>query len=343
MGGKWLVALLSAASVGALVAAASAQAPGQCTQHSIGLQRTIEIETKGGPHFGNNQYPGQSPLGDKEVILTFDDGPHKELTPRILEQLDQHCTKATFFMVGQRALGAPDLVRRVAARGHTIATHSWSHQNQAQLAPADAKREIELGISAVQRSLGGPAAPFFRFPYLSDPAESRRHLRERNTGVFSIDVNSYDFRTRSPTVVIRNVLQQLEAKRHGIILFHDIQPSTAGALAQLLSELKARGYRVVHMMPKRGQVTLADYDKIVDASGARRLANLPLPIAQRGVVSSAWQLQVNPGQLPQQPGSAAGFASGPGSQPGLVPAEPVRRPPPPRRDDDWRTSIFKSF
>lgn len=342
MRGRFVMALLGLAGVGALVAGASAQAPGQCTPQSIGLARTIDIETRAGPRFGSNQYQVQSPLKDGEVILTFDDGPHKAYTPMVLDALDAHCTKATFFMVGQRALLYPDLVRKVASRGHTIATHTWSHQNLAQISPEEARREVELGISAVQKALGQPAAPFFRFPYLSDPSDMRNYLKERNTGIFSIDVDSYDFRTRSPTVVIRNVMQQLDAKRRGIILFHDIQPSTAGALNQLLSELKVKGYRVVHMLPTRGQVTLGEYDKIADSSGAKRLASMPVsvPVAQRGVVSPAWEMQVFRG--PQGNAPRPGFGYGGQYPPVQAPVEQPRRPPP-RPDDDWRSSVFKQW
>lgn len=321
---------------------------GQCSPHAIGLARTYEIDTKGGPRFGANQYPGRGFLNDREVVLTFDDGPHKQFTPQILDVLDAHCTKATFFMVGRRALHGPELVREVARRGHTVATHSWTHQDQAKLAPEEARAELELGISGVQRALGAPAAPFFRFPYLSDPGASQAHLRSRHTAMFSIDVDSYDFKTRSPTVVIRNVMKQLEAKGRGIILFHDIQPSTAGALNQLLAEMRAKGFRVVHMVPRQGQVTLAQYDKQVDRDGGtRRFTSLPPPVSQRGVVSPYWEVRVfeGPGQQPrvlhqavQQPGNPASQpAAVTGPPPVVAPQPPAQRP---RREPDWRTEAF---
>lgn len=337
MRARIVVALAGLVGAAALIAGASAQAPGQCTPQSIGLARTIEMESRGGPLYGRMQYPVASPLKDGEVVLTFDDGPHKAYTQPILDALDAHCTKATFFMVGQRALLHPELVRKVASRGHTIATHTWSHQNLAHLPPAEARREIELGISAVQRALGQPAAPFFRFPYLSDPSGLRNYLKDRNTGIFSIDVDSYDFRTRSPSVVIRNVMKQLEAKRQGIILFHDIQPSTAGALNQLLAELKSNGYRVVHMVSSRGQTTLADYDKMADESGAKKLASLPVPVAQRGVVSPAWEMRVD-----RAPSAVVG-APPRGSLQQLPPNEPPPRPARRKDDDDWATRAFRQW
>ncbi len=330
--------------VGHLTVGAAARAPSQCGPEAIGLARTVEIDTKGGPRFGENQYTSKGPfLREGEVVLTFDDGPHKTLTQPILDALNAHCTKATFFMVGQRALYYPELVRKVAGLGHTVATHTWSHQNLAKIPAEEATEEIELGISAVQRSLGAPAAPFFRFPYLSDPKEMTAHLRQRNTAIFSIDLDSYDFKTRSSTAVIRNVMNQLEKKGKGIILFHDIQPSTAGALGTLLTELKAKGYKVVHITPKAGQTTVAEYDKrVVQKHGGGRIASLPVPVNQRGVVSPAWEVQVYRGQGP------IGAPSGQRSYDAFAP-RPVAPPaaPPPRpsrsRDDDWQTRIFRGW
>jgi len=86
----------------------------------------------------------------------------------------------------------------------------------------------------------------------------------RGFGIFGIDVDSRDFRTRSPGTVLRNVMSQLEHEKKGILLFHDIQPSTAGALASMLAELKARGYKVVHMVAKTPATTLPEYDAIAE-------------------------------------------------------------------------------
>lgn len=318
---------------------ASAQGPAQCGPGSIGLARTHQIDTTGGPRFGANQYPGREFLAPGEVVLTFDDGPHPAYTQPILNTLAQHCTLATFFMVGQRAIMYPEIVREVARRGHTIATHTWSHQNQAQLGGDAARTEMELGISAVQKAFGAPAAPFFRFPYLSDPQSSQAYLRSRNTGIFSIDVDTHDYKTRSPTVVIRNVMQQLQQKGRGIILFHDIQPSTVGALDQLLRELKAKGFKVVHIAPQRGQVTVAEYDKRIDGMGnSRRIASLPVPVSQRGVVNPAWEARMygEPGRQPTILGPA-----GPATTPAAAPAPaPIPSPRPSRRDSDWRGNVF---
>ena len=324
------------------------EALAQCAPGAIGTSRQIEVDTSGAPRFGHMQYPGPELLRPGEIVLTFDDGPHKQLTPVVLDILAQHCARATFFMVGQRAMGYSDLVRDVARQGHTIGTHTWSHANLKQQSADGAVAEIELGISGVQKALGGPAAPFFRFPYLSDPGHAIAHLKSRNTGIFSIDVDSYDFRTRSPTVVVRNVMQQLKAKGRGIILFHDIQPSTAGALGALLSDLKAGGYRVVHLVPRQGQVTVADFDRRVGAP-ARSVAAVGVPVAQRAATMPAWEHRV----VPARP---SGFDGAPRVATVQAPPQPVFQPPQPQvrpvaerparereGGDDWRKSIFRGW
>ena len=340
-----VVAAAGGASIASVLAQGRGAAPSQCSPASIGLARTIEIDTRGGPLYGQQQYPGFTPLKDREVILTFDDGPHKVFTQDVLDALDAHCTKATFFMVGQRALSYPEMVRKVAARGHTIATHTWSHQNLQKMSAEEATAEIELGISAVQKALGQPAAPFFRFPYLANSKATTAYLGQRNTGIFSIDLDSSDFKTRSPTVVIRNVMSQIESKRSGILLFHDIQPSTAGAINTLLGELKAAGYRVVHMVPKQGQTTVASYDQRVERElGGRRVASLPPPVAQRGIVSPAWEVRTDrPDGQPPRRNADVPWGVGPPSPPQGQPAPQPQPRPRLSPTDDWRQSVFRGW
>jgi peptidoglycan/xylan/chitin deacetylase (PgdA/CDA1 family) len=337
------IALALAASLSAVAVAHAA-----CGPQAIGVKRVIEIDAKGGPRYGLMQYPGADILQEGEVVLTFDDGPHKLYTPQILAELDRHCAKATFFMVGQRALSFPEDAREVARRGHTIGTHTWRHQDLAKIDSESARSEIELGVSAVQKLVGQSASPFFRFPYLSDPKGMQAHLRARDTAMFSIDVDSYDFRTRSPTKVISNVMRQLEAKRRGIILFHDIQPSTAGAIGQLLTELKNKGYRVVHLISKQPQVSLAEYDRRIDRDGSgKRVAGLP-PVSQRSIVAPAWEPRLQPASAGRPPpGQISSYPAPAIAPPALPPPAivqaPEQRAPRPRDESDWKGSVFRGW
>ncbi len=249
----------------------------------LGVSRVLEIDTTGGPRFGKPS--ADTLLGDKEVILTFDDGPMKRYTLPILDALDAECTRATFYVVGRMALSDPTTLRDVAQRGHTIGTHSWSHKRLDRIGAAKAKEEIELGHSAIALALGAPVAPFFRFPYLGESAAMRTHLKDRNIANFAIDIDSRDFLTRNPATVRRNVMKQLASNGKGIILFHDIQPSTAGAVTSLLAELRENGYKVVHTVSKAPLVTLPEFDAMAEREAARRkLVLSKQPLADRGVV-----------------------------------------------------------
>lgn len=236
----------------------------------LGVARTITIDADGGPLFGSVQYDTPSLLRDGEVVLTFDDGPLRANTRKVLAALKNHCTKATFFMVGRMAVADPSMVREVAAQGHTIATHTWSHKNLRSWNTARAKGEIELGISAIQHALGKPPAPFFRFPYLSDPNSMIAYNQSRNIAMFSIDVDSYDYRTRSADRVRRTIMRQLASRKKGILLFHDIQISTARAMQSLLDELHKKGFKVVHVKAETPVTSVAAYDKQAEELHAKR-------------------------------------------------------------------------
>jgi len=240
-----------------------------------------EIDTSSGPRFGF-QYKEQDVLADGEVVLTFDDGPLRAYTRPVLDALAAHCTKATFFVVGRMAVADPEMVREYARQGHTVGIHTWSHANLHSITPLRARTEIELGFSAVQQALGKPVAPFFRFPYLADTKSMTIHLQERHVAIFSIDIDSKDFRTRDPGSVHRKVMSDLGRMRKGIVLFHDIQPSTARALPALLADLKAKGYRIVHLQPKIDATTMPEFDVVAQRELDRRQATLTSqPLAKR--------------------------------------------------------------
>jgi peptidoglycan/xylan/chitin deacetylase (PgdA/CDA1 family) len=326
-------ALLGIAGALAMMLSAG-QAIAQCGPGAIGTSRQIEIDTTGGPAFGAIQHHAAEILKPGEIVLTFDDGPHRKLTPIILDILAQHCAKATFFMLGQRAMMYPDLVREVERRGHSVGTHTWSHANLQRKSASAMEAEIELGISGVQKALGKPAAPFFRFPYLATPHSAIDYLKRRNTGIFSIDVDSKDYRTRSATVVMRNVMSQVKSRGRGIILFHDIQPSTAGALGKLLDDLKAGGYQVVHLVPKQHQTTIAAYDQRVGTPS--HVVAATVPVSHRSVVSPAWEVRAD--QHPSPPPKVA--VSHTSSEPA---AKPAPSPSPAPVGENWRDKAFRGW
>ena len=244
------------------VVTADAQGTSLCAgnPNALGLARTVEVDTTGGPGFGFEQYKAHDFLVLKEVVLTFDDGPWPTNTRAVLHALAQHCLKATFFPIGKHALWHPEILKEVAAAGHTIGGHTWSHANLGKVKGDKATEEIEKGFSAVKLALGTPPAPFFRFPYLQDPKDQLAYLASRNIAIISHDMDSFDFKMRKPEDVIKSVMTKLERKGKGIILMHDFQQATARAAPDLFNELKAKGYKVVHMKAKTPLTTLAQWD-----------------------------------------------------------------------------------
>src|ERR1019366_4210335 len=126
---------------------------------ALGVSRVVEIDTTGGPGFGFEHFKQLDFLTDKEVVLTFDDGPWPVNTPAVLKALAEECTKAIFFPIGKHASYHPEILRQVAAAGHTVGAHTWSHANlnSKKMTEQLAKDEIEKGFSAVKLALG--AAP----------------------------------------------------------------------------------------------------------------------------------------------------------------------------------------
>ena len=222
----------------------------------LGVSRVAEVDTTGGGEYGE-QYPPTQLLQKGEVVITFDDGPHPVFTREILDALAAQCTKATFFNVGQMIKNFPDMARQVQAEGHTVGTHTYTHRNLGGSSLDRAEQQIESTINTAQATLPNGVAPFFRFPYLSDPKRVRDYLAKRNIAVFGIDVDSFDWRARTPEKVMHNVFTTLDKTGGGIILFHDIHANTAKTIPAVLAELKARGYKVVHIVPKTRIETVA--------------------------------------------------------------------------------------
>ena len=231
------------------------------SSNGLGVHRTVVIDGAKGQQFGSVQFKDDF-LRDKEVVLTFDDGPLAKYTRAILRALDRHCTKATFFAVGRMAMAFPNVLREVADAGHTVAGHTWSHPKLSRLSQARAKRDLEQGFSAVRSAIGRPIAPFFRFPYLDSPKWVQAYMKERKVAVFSIDVDSGDTRGYSVNRIVRKTMSNLKRRKKGILLFHDIKSRTAAAIPTILKKLHENGYKVVHVVGKTPLVTEKKYDEL---------------------------------------------------------------------------------
>ncbi len=251
---------------------------------ALGVSRVVEIDTTGGPGFGFAHFKQLDFLTEKEIVLTFDDGPWPVNTPAVLKSLADECTKAVFFPIGKHASYHPEILKQVAAAGHSVGAHTWSHANlnSKKMDEQQAMDEIEKGFSAVKLALGAAPSPFFRFPQLQHGPAAVAYLGSRNVAMFSCDVDSFDFKAKDATQIINSVMTKIDKAGKGIILMHDFQRHTAEALPLLLRRLKAGGYKVVHMKAKAPLQTLAEYDEAV-------IKDMKLPVASTRPVNNVVQ------------------------------------------------------
>src|SRR5262245_7839879 len=227
-------------------------AAAECPADALGVSRTLVIDPTEHPRVGSFQYSESVPLKDHEVVLTFDDGPLPPYTNRILDTLASECVKATFFMVGRMVQGYPTVARRVYNEGHTVANHSQTHPFTFHKMSVDrAAQEIEGGFESLYAALGDPkaVAPFFRIPGLLRQDSVERYLADHNYMTWSVDLVADDWTHIKSQEVARRAIARLEARGKGILLLHDIQPATALAFPDILKELKARGFKIVHVVP----------------------------------------------------------------------------------------------
>ncbi len=230
--------------------ASAAGCPGN--PDALGTSRTLVVDPREHPRIGTMQYAETLPLQDHEVVLTFDDGPLPPHSNQVLDILASQCVKATFFIIGRMARGFPEGVRKVRDAGHSIGTHSQNHPLSMNRMPIErARQEIDDGIAATTAALGEPntLAPFFRIPGLLRAEGVEDYLASKGLQTWSADFPADDWRHISSARVYDLAMKRLEAKGKGILLLHDIQARTVAALPKILHDLKARGYRIVHVVP----------------------------------------------------------------------------------------------
>jgi peptidoglycan/xylan/chitin deacetylase (PgdA/CDA1 family) len=238
------------ASMAWTVAARPADCPRKGT---LGTSRILAVDAATTPRVGLKNFPQTLPLADHEVVLTFDDGPWPPTTPRVLAALANECVRATFFLIGKPASEHPNLVRRIAAEGHTIGYHTWLHRSLMQIKPSETTDEIDHGIAAVEMALHGvatttPSTPFFRFPGFETTPATLELLQSRGIVVFGADLWASDWDPMTPKQELKRLIDRLKIARKGIILLHDPKAHTAVMLPAFLRYLRDNDYRVVHLV-----------------------------------------------------------------------------------------------
>jgi peptidoglycan-N-acetylglucosamine deacetylase len=175
---------------------------------------------------------------DRTVALTFDDGPHPELTPLLLDMLAQEGVPASFFVIGSCAARSPDIVRRAFHAGHEIGNHSWTHPFLTRIPAARAAEEIAR-TDALLHGLTGELPNTVRPPYGAMNAEVEDLALPRPMLLWDVDTN--DWRTRDTHAVERAAT----GGGGGIVLMHDIHSTTVAAVPAIIRDYKSRGFRFV--------------------------------------------------------------------------------------------------
>lgn len=191
-------------------------------------------------------FPGMLWHGDRsgpEVYLTFDDGPHPDVTPKVLDLLEQYTAKATFFCVGANVQAHPHVFRHIVESGHVVGNHTWSHRSGWGMSRNAYVEEINKTSALVP-------GPLFRPPYGRIGLGQYYTLR-KSYRVVMWDVLSYDWKAeRTPERIAADVLKAI--RPGSVVVFHDsakAAPRMMPALELVLKGLKARGLRCVAMTP----------------------------------------------------------------------------------------------
>ena len=255
--GRLVLAVVATAAL-AMPSSGRASPADRCAAGALKTSRTLTV---GGQDIavGLKTYPRSLALADHELVLTFDDGPLAGPTTAVLDSLRAECVSATFFLIGRNAAAEPALVRRMLREGHSIGHHSYSHPSITMrgLDDGPAKADIERGFRADDEAAyghygGGPVVPFFRFPGFADTASLLAWLGRREVAVFGADIWASDWVAMSPQMELSLLLARIERAGRGIVLLHDTRQQTARMLPDLLTALRMRGFRIVHLVPGPG-------------------------------------------------------------------------------------------
>jgi peptidoglycan-N-acetylglucosamine deacetylase len=177
------------------------------------------------------------------IALTFDDGPHATLTPKLLDLLAAHHIHATFFVIGENVAEHPEIVARAAREGHEIGSHTWSHPNLSKMSDDAVRRQLRQTEDAIV-SATGHKPTLLRPPYGSLTARQKRWIHaEFGYEIILWDVDPLDWKRPGPTVVCNRIVK--ETRAGSIVLAHDIHPGTIAAMPAVLDQLETKGFQFV--------------------------------------------------------------------------------------------------
>jgi peptidoglycan-N-acetylglucosamine deacetylase len=186
------------------------------------------------------------PTSQKAVAITFDDGPNPTYTPQVLEIFSEAKGKVTFFMIGEQMKNHPEVVKQVAALGHEIGNHTFTHPKLSQLSTAKCLEEIEQNEKLIEE-LAGRKPVVFRPPYLDYDQDTVSLLQQKGYPLIgALNLAAQDWEQPG----VRHILEKSRdaVKNGSILIFHDgygDRSQTIEAVRKLVSELKSQGYQLV--------------------------------------------------------------------------------------------------
>lgn len=193
--------------------------------------------------------PHRAP-GDKKklVTLTFDDGPFPETTPRVLDLLAKHNVHATFFVIGryldgegERARASRDVLKKIDRAGHLIGNHTHDHQLLSAVSHAQVLEQIDRGASSIENAIGKKPI-LFRPPFGELDDFGQEAVRTRGLDIILWSLEAKDMERDDTQGMYRDLVRYLNYNEGGVVLLHDIRPSSVVLLRKLLDYLELHKY-----------------------------------------------------------------------------------------------------
>lgn len=183
------------------------------------------------------------PTKGKYACITFDDGPHAVLTPRLLDILKEKKCKATFFVMGIKATMHPDILKRMKDEGHEVANHSWNHPVLSQISPDELHSQMKRTTDAIYQATNFTPV-VMRPPYGNSNGKVNKQIyKNENLTVIMWSIDPKDWARPAQETVKKNVLEKVQTG--SIILMHDVHPGTIKLMPSLLDTLLERGFQLI--------------------------------------------------------------------------------------------------
>ncbi len=187
------------------------------------------------------------------IALTFDDGPHATLTPKLLDLLASRHIKATFFVLGECVEQNPQILQRAAREGHEIGNHSWSHPQLNRLSDEGVRSQLKRTDDLIKSSIG-IRPTLFRPPYGALTSRQKKWIPEEfGYKIILWDVDPLDWKEPGPATVTNRILKN--SRPGSIVLSHDIHRGTIEAMPATIDQLLAKHYKFVTVSELIGLAT----------------------------------------------------------------------------------------